>query len=679
MAHLDPRYAHLRKLEEPLYDEPRVELNESLDNCIIIDGLPQVDDAKYDKLCALIAKKLAAFGPGARGGAGFVMPKGPDGQTMGFGFYEFAEVPSAAQCAAELNGKPLDKKHTFRINALGDAKRSQEVPDEYSPPDESDFQDSVNLHDWLEDPMRDQYVVRCGDYTDVYWNDLLRKGDPMDLVESREHWSDAFVQWSPKGTYLATTHKQGVQLWGGPQWTKLAKFGHEKVTTIQFSPCESFLVTYDESSKKSDDKCIRMWDVRASKLLRTFGPKQTMIPGEPGQPATPGVRMPQFLWSATGRYVARMTEKSIAVYETPSMELCDKQALRIANVRGFSWSPSDDVLAYWVAEQGDIPAKVVLLSWPSRELLAQKNLFNVCDATMEWHPQGDFLCVRVSRFTKSKKSTFTNFEIFRTRGRSFPVESLEVKDNVIDFSFEPRGTRFLVIRGAEPLCTVDMYNLGGVESGKLEKENSIEKKPLNKSFWSPAGGIVLLAGVKSLNGTLEWYEAESLERIGTGEHFMITDISWDPTGRYVVTAVSHFRSALEAAYQVWTSHGTLVTRQAKEKFFQLLWRPRPPSLVTPELEADIAARLKEYSKRYDKEDQSAEQSALDDLKAEREEQRIEFAELCKEWFANWNAQRKRRAEVRNGPMSDAEEDWEEIEVTEEEILRQDEEVIDLAD
>jgi translation initiation factor 3 subunit B len=372
-----------------------------------------------------------------------------------------------------------------------------------------------------------------------------------------------------------------------------------------------------------------------------------------------------------------MTEKSIAVYETPSMELCDKLPLKVPNVRGYSWSPSEDILAYWVAEEGDIPAKVCLVAWPSRELVAQKNLFNVCDATMEWHPQGDFLCVRVSRFTKSKKSTYTNFEIFRMRGRAYPVESLEVRDAVVDFAFEPRGDRFVVIRGVEPLCSVDMYSMGGVQNGKLVKENTLEKKALNKAFWSPIGGVVLLAGVKSLNGTLEWYEAATMDKVGGGEHFMITDIAWDPTGRFVVTAVSHFRSALEAAYQVWTSHGALVTRQTREKFFQLLWRPRPPSLVTAELERDVTTRLKEFSRRYDREDASAEQSALNDLKAEREEQRIEFAELCREWHAKWVADRPRRAEIRGGAMSDNEDDWEEIEVLEEEILRQDEEVVTL--
>ena len=40
----------------------------------------------------------------------------------------------------------------------------------------------------------------------------------------------------------------------------------------------------------------------------------------------------------------------------------------------------------------------------------------------------------------------------------------------------------------------------------------------------------------------------------------------------------------------------------KDQFFQFSWRPRAPSLLSKEAEADIARRLKEFSKRYDEED-----------------------------------------------------------------------------
>ena len=35
--------------------------------------------------------------------------------------------------------------------------------------------------------------------------------------------------------------------------------------------------------------------------------------------------------------------------------------LQVEGLRGFSWSPRDNILSYWVAEDKDVPARVVLL------------------------------------------------------------------------------------------------------------------------------------------------------------------------------------------------------------------------------------------------------------------------------------------------------------------------------
>ena len=31
------------------------------------------------------------------------------------------------------------------------------------------------------------------------------------------------MSWSPRGLYLATFHRMGVMLWGGPSWKKVQK------------------------------------------------------------------------------------------------------------------------------------------------------------------------------------------------------------------------------------------------------------------------------------------------------------------------------------------------------------------------------------------------------------------------------------------------------------------------
>lgn len=51
-------------------------------------------------------------------------------------------------------------------------------------------------------------------------------------------WTESLIMWSPLGTYLATLHKQGVVLWGGPNFTNVLKLSHRNVQFVDFSPCE---------------------------------------------------------------------------------------------------------------------------------------------------------------------------------------------------------------------------------------------------------------------------------------------------------------------------------------------------------------------------------------------------------------------------------------------------------
>ena len=48
-------------------------------------------------------------------------------------------------------------------------------------------------------------------------------------VYKRSFWTESFVQWSPKGSYLGTVHTRGVAVWGGPSFARLQRFTHTEV------------------------------------------------------------------------------------------------------------------------------------------------------------------------------------------------------------------------------------------------------------------------------------------------------------------------------------------------------------------------------------------------------------------------------------------------------------------
>ena len=64
---------------------------------------------------------------------------------------------------------------------------------------------------------------------------------------------------------------------------------------------------------------------------------------------------------------------------------------------------------------------------------------------------------------------------------------------------------------------------------------TITNKACNQVHWSPQGKHIVLAGLKGLNGQLEFYSVDDMETMAAAEHFMATDVDWDPTGVFPMT------------------------------------------------------------------------------------------------------------------------------------------------
>lgn len=159
--------------------------------------------------------------------------------------------------------------------------------------------------------------------------------------------------------------------------------------------------------------------------------------------------------------------------------------------------------------------------------------------------------------------------------------------------------RFALISGEGPKYDVAIYTMETVKGmGKVRLLAKLDKRAANQLHWSPAGGTLLLAGLQALGGELEWYNVNELQTLGADEHFMCTDVAWDPTGRYVATGVSHFRHQTENGYSIWSSQGKLLGRYLKEKFYALQWRPRPPTMLDEEQEREVRKNLRTAA-RYD--------------------------------------------------------------------------------
>lgn len=255
------------------------------------------------------------------------------------------------------------------------------------------------------------------------------------MVTQSQKWTDKYCLWSPTGTILATLHNQGVGLWGGPSFSRIHRFPHHGVNFLDFSPFETYLVTLSpvpiEASanpspanpftEEDNGHHIAIWEVATGNLLRTFPMVQESTNENQPQQQKKVFTWPIFKWSGDEKYFARVTPgQQISVYETPSMGLLDKKSIKLDGVVDFEWAPLNDrelaeveeekrggplventdeaakagtvkkadkkkvrenVLAYWLPEVQNQPARVALMAIPSRENLRTKNLFNVAEVS----------------------------------------------------------------------------------------------------------------------------------------------------------------------------------------------------------------------------------------------------------------------------------------------------------
>lgn len=698
--------------DTPLDPQPKYPpLDSKFDRCIVITNLPKVPEAKYDKLSKVILKLVTRIGAlasyeGTDDFNGFFMPKNPEGDTVGCAFVEYASAGDAKKTLEVLQDYSFDKNHKLRVTLHERATHLANVTEEeFTQPEPEPYKQRSNTMSWLEDTcQRDQFAIRQGHETAVYWNDG-RSVPQMDYGGEREkkagvHWCDYYVQWSPKGSYFATlVPNKGVILWGGEKFEKLGRFAAIGVEFVVFSPQETYMMT--NNNNRNDPHAIKIFSVQSGKCLRAFPlyPKDFLDPNLSQEEAS-AIPPPPFQWSHDDKYLARMGKDLISVFETPSMKLLDKRSLATDGICEFQFSPKANIIAYWAPEHKNQPAHVDLIEIPSRKKLRQKNLVNVSNCSMVWQESGEYLGVKVTRHTKSKKTLYNNIELFRVNEPGIPVEMLDVKDAVMSFSWEPQGSRFAIIHAESPTSTkvnVSFYDMfktlepekkKGKKGGSKEKQivaevnlvETLEGKGCNTIFWSPAGRTIILASLgDNASGTLEFYDVDS-KTLVIKEHYRANQVLWDPSGRTVCTTVSqpigggHFKFAMDNGYMLWTFQGKQLHQASFEHFYQFQWRPREELMSKSEI-TEISKNIKKYEKQFNAFDEAKKLTQrLQETKGKRKS-RAKFRSMMARLTEWRDRQKPERMQLLGGYDSDDEENFFTKEITIETVLNTKEELV----
>ncbi|KAH3688594.1 hypothetical protein WICPIJ_000438 [Wickerhamomyces pijperi] len=697
--------------------------DETFSQYLILDGAPIAPESKVPILTKVLTKFLSSAGGKV---VDFYLPLSDDKKTQGFAFVQFSSVAEVEKAIRSLNGKKLDVKHTLYLNKLSDIEKyalSGKIPDEFVEPKLAEFQETDYLKSWLmDDAGRDQFYMQKGEMVGVFWN---KKNDPAEpAVEPRSNWTQTYMKWSPKGSYLFSVHPQGVQAWGGAEFKGLKRFIHPGVKLLDFSPNEKYLVTLspvaitlpDEDhpsrasypfGEKSTGHQLVIWDILSGTPVKTFP-----LPAHLAHAKE--MTWPLIKWSYDDRYFARLGPNALAVYDTEDdCQLLDRKPIKIDDIVDFEFAPAGiqlatarkqdpltHALAYWTPETSNQTAKVALMEVPSKRVLRTINLFQVSDVKFHWQDKAEYLAVKVDRHTKSRKTFFTNLEFFKLNERDIPVEKIELKDTVINFQWETNGDRFVTLSNADlqnanksiPKNVITFY---AAEQSSASSKNaskkwigfkSIEGKFLNTIKFSPKGRFVALAtiGGSATQGSIEFYdldftgekkESEStlvsshVKLTSTYTYSGITDMEWDPSGRFLTAWSSVWRHKIENGYKIFDLAGRLLRDELIDEFQAFGWRPRPESLLSANDKKKARKNLREFSARFEEADAMEADAVLRELILARRA-------LLEEW-TQYRAKVEQNKEL-YGIQDEVvkKEDFEIIEELKEEIVEETEEVVE---
>jgi len=175
-----------------------------------------------------------------------------------------------------------------------------------------------------------------------------------------------------------------------------------------------------------------------------------------------------------------------------------------------------------------------------------------------------------------------------------------------------------------------------------------EKKKVNTLFWAPQGQFLVMAFLKAAEGPLEFIDTSDFSTMNTVTPELTTDIAWDPTGRYVVGAVSAWTGKVsDTGFTVYSFQGRELRREKISRFGNLFWRPRPPCLLTHAQLKELKKNLKKYSPQFEEDDRKLHSKLTEEEMQRRKETVGAWKEYRARKLLQYQAEKQKRLILRN--------------------------------
>lgn len=169
-----------------------------------------------------------------------------------------------------------------------------------------------------------------------------------------------------------------------------------------------------------------------------------------------------------------------------------------------------------------------------------------------------------------------------------------------------------------------IYNVN--KAGKTEIELRLPPRACNALVWSPQGQLLAIGNLKSRTsvgsggstGSVEIFSLRKRVVFGSFNHQLANMLLWDPSGRYLAACVTQQMDS--SGFTIYNAKGEpLYESPLLSEMISFSWRPLLPTLLSEEELKEFRSGdvLKEYARRFKKEDAKASETAEEQRFVER--------------------------------------------------------------
>ncbi|XP_058802809.1 eukaryotic translation initiation factor 2A [Phymastichus coffea] len=391
--------------------------------------------------------------------------------------------------------------------------------------------------------------------------------EPVSAFVKDDNKTCKTMAFSPQGQYFAWANGHTIKIILCETWQVVAEISKPKVQAIQFSPKDTYLMTWEpfivSQANPHGGPNLCFWNPKNGELVKSFIHKK-QIDWEPQ-------------WSSDEKVCGMLVNNDVVLYEDSNFEKV-LHRINVVKVAKFSIAPGAapyHVLCYMPGKSGQ-PSFGRLYQYPkfqASQPVANKSFFQDDRVDIYWNKQGTSLLLLTSTDVDKTGASYYGKQTLHyldIKGQTALV-MLSKEGPIHAVEWSPKGNEFLVIYGFMP-SKATLFNL------KCEAVFEFGTKHRNAIYYNPHGNIVILTGFGNLRGGIELWDTNHRKLIATSDAPDTTLLEWSPDGEHYMTATTAPRLRMSNGFKIWHYTGTLLYERPwnkQEELWEVIWQRYP--------------------------------------------------------------------------------------------------------